>query len=168
VLGGDVVTDIDPIAKKLAPMLRMLADGNDGQAFAAMQGLRRALQGDQAKLYKDKLYDLAEHAERPDDGGLSEQDMQKVFDAGVQEGMRRAENKLHGSSSGDFRNTDGTPEWLEIARYCQQHDDRLREEKERQFVADMAGRLVFGREPTERQGKWLLSIFYRLGGKLAP
>ena len=39
---------------------------------------------------------------------------------------------------------------------------RLRD-KEREFVDDMAGRTVW-REPTEKQGKWLKSIWFRLGG----
>jgi len=34
--------------------------------------------------------------------------------------------------------------------------------KEQEFVNDIASRTVW-REPTERQGKWLKSIFYRLG-----
>jgi hypothetical protein len=38
--------------------------------------------------------------------------------------------------------------------------------KEREFIDDMAGRLQWvGREPTEKQGQWLLSIFFQLGGR---
>jgi hypothetical protein len=51
-----------------------------------------------------------------------------------------------------------------MARYCQQRSDRLRD-REEEFVNQMASRTVW-REPTERQGKWLQSIFLRLGGKL--
>jgi hypothetical protein len=88
--------------------------------------------------------------------------MRKLYDAGYDAGVRAAEAKQHGPD--DFRNVDGTPAWHEIARFCQQSRDRLRE-KEREFINDMTSRTVW-REPTERQSKWLRSIFYRLGGRL--
>jgi hypothetical protein len=93
---------------------------------------------------------------------LTDAEMRKLYDAGYDAGVRAAETKQHGP--GDFRNIDGTPAWHEIARSCQQSRDRLRE-KEREFINDMASRTVW-REPTERQAKWLRSIFYRLGGGL--
>jgi hypothetical protein len=34
------------------------------------------------------------------------------------------------------------------------------------FVDDMASRTVYGREPNEKQHKYLHSLFYKLGGKL--
>jgi hypothetical protein len=88
--------------------------------------------------------------------------MHKLYDAGYQDGMRAVEDRQHGTD--DFHNIDGTPCWHEIARFCQQNRDRLRE-SERQFINDMAARSVW-REPTEKQFKWLRSIFYRLGGRL--
>ena len=88
--------------------------------------------------------------------------MRKLYDAGYGAGVRAAEAKQHGPS--DFYNVDGTPAWHEIARFCQHSRDRLRE-KERGFIDDMASRTVW-REPTERQAKWLRSIFHRLGGGL--
>ena len=45
---------------------------------------------------------------------------------------------------------------------------RIRDSKSVEFVNDMCGRLAWdGREPTERQGKWLISIFLQLGGRVA-
>jgi hypothetical protein len=64
----------------------------------------------------------------------------------------------------DFRGVDGLPNWEEMARYCQVNNSRLGD-KETKFVNDMAARTVW-REPTEKQAKWLKSIFLRLGGKL--
>ncbi len=88
--------------------------------------------------------------------------MRKLYDAGYAPGMRAVENKQHGP--GDFYNVDGLPAWDEIALFCQQNSDRLRE-NERAFINDMASYTVW-REPTEKQAKWLRSIFYRLGGRL--
>jgi hypothetical protein len=88
--------------------------------------------------------------------------MRKLYDAGYQAGVRAVENKQH--DNGDFHNVDGLPAWNEIALFCQRNSDRLRQ-SERDFVNDMASRTVWG-EPTEKQAKWLKSIFFRLGGKL--
>ena len=82
------------------------------------------------------IHALAEGIEEPNGGALTEAEIRKL---------------------------DGTPSWHEIALWCQQRNERLRE-KEREFVSDMASRTVW-RDPTEKQGKWLKSIFYRLGGK---
>ena len=84
--------------------------------------------------------------------------MRKLYDAGYDAGVCAAEAKQHGPD--DFCNVDGTPAWHEIARFCEQSRDRLRE-KERGFIDDMASRTVW-REPTDRQAKWLRSIFHRL------
>jgi len=115
--------------------------------------LCRTLQSAGADIHA--LAAIVEHG-----GELNQAEMKKLYDAGYHEGLRVAENKHHGSE--DFRNIDGLPSWHEVARWCQQHSDRLRE-KEREFVDDMAGRTVW-REPTAKQGAWLRSIFFRLGG----
>jgi len=47
--------------------------------------------------------------------------------------------------------------------YCQQRSDRL-QSREREFIDHMASLTVW-REPTEKQAKWLKSIYYKLGGK---
>jgi hypothetical protein len=86
----------------------------------------------------------------------------KLYDAGYEAGVQAVESKYHGS--GDFHNADGTPSWHEIATFCPRHDDRLRG-NELQFVRDMASPTVW-REPTERQAKWLRSIFHGLGGRI--
>ena len=102
--------------------------------------------------------------------GLSDADKQKISAAiesarieGYAEGVKAAESKQHGT--GAFRNTDGTLEWTEVARYCQRQKHRL-PEKHHEFIDDMASRTVYGREPTPRQHQYLHSLFYKLGGKI--
>jgi hypothetical protein len=150
----DVLT---PIANKLAACIRMLSSDKDGDVVNAARGLVRMLKGVGADIHV-----LAERVEKSNGGVLTDAEMHKLFDAGYQAGVRAVENKQHGS--GDFHNVDGTPAWTEIALFRQQNNDRLRE-NERTFVNDMAARSVW-REPTEKQSKWLRSIFYRLGGRL--
>ena len=88
--------------------------------------------------------------------------MRQLYDAGYSDGQRDAENKRHGADP--FCNVNGMPPWDEMAKFCQRHADRLRDH-ERKFVFDVSARIVW-REPSERQAKWLKSIFYRLGGKI--
>jgi len=47
--------------------------------------------------------------------------------------------------------------------FGQQRAEQL-EEKHREFIHDIASRTVW-REPTEKQGKYLFSLFLKLGGK---
>ena len=141
--------------QKLGTFIRLLASEQDGEALAAARAIVRVLKSTGADIHT-----LAERVENVNGGKLTDTEMRKLYDAGFQAGMRAVENR----STGEFHNVDGTPAWNEIALFCQQNNSRLRE-NERQFVNDMAGRSVW-REPTEKQAKWLKSIFYRLGGKI--
>jgi hypothetical protein len=83
---------------------------------------------------------------------------ERDYDAGA----RAVENKQHGP--GDFHNVDSTPDWNEIALFCQRSSHRL-SQREPEFIKDMASKTVW-REPTERQSQVAASIFYRLGGRI--
>ena len=91
---------------------------------------------------------------------LTDDDAKGIYERGVEEGKRKAGPGLNP----DFYEFDGSPRWHEIALFCQEQNERLRSEKEQEFIADMAGKTLF-RTPTPRQGDWLLAIFYKLGGK---
>ena len=145
-----------PLEQKLGTFIRMLASERDGEVVAAARAIVRTLKGAGADIHV-----LAERVEKAD-GKLTDAELWKLYDAGYDAGVRAAQAKQHGPDG--FRNVDGTPAWHEIARFCQHSRDRLRE-KERGFIDDMASRTVW-REPTERQAKWLRSIFHRLGGGL--
>ena len=54
------------------------------------------------------------------------------------------------------------PAWHSVACECAAHPRRLRSEKERAFIADMVVWTKLGGEPTERQAKWLRSIYVRV------
>jgi hypothetical protein len=117
----------------------------------------RILKGEGADIHA-----LADRIEKPSNGALTDVEMRKLYDAGYENGVRAAENKMHGNS--DFHDIDGFPAWSEIALYCQRNNHRLRP-TEQEFVNDMAAQTVW-REPTPKQAKWLKSIFLRLGGRL--
>ncbi len=136
-------------------MIRMLSSDRDGDVIAAARAILRTLRAEKLDIHA-----LAGAIEKPN-GGLSETDTKRIYDAGFNDGFRKAENAAHGSEN--FRNVDGNPDWHKMALFCQQRADQL-EQKHREFIHDMASRTVW-REPTERQGKYLFSLFLKLGGK---
>jgi len=53
-------------------------------------------------------------------------------------------------------------EWLKKARFCDVNSELLTNPREQEFVADMAIKLKYRTEPTEKQAAWLDSIYARL------
>jgi hypothetical protein len=62
----------------------------------------------------------------------------------------------------------GLSSWRELAIWCCDNDRGRLGSKERQFILDMAHRLVLGGQPTEKQGKWLRSIYASLRVRSEP
>jgi hypothetical protein len=124
---------------------------------AAAHAIKRTL-----KAAGTDIHTLAERIEKPNGENLTEAEMKKLYDAAYSGGQRDAENKRFGSA--DLHNVDGTPNWHQMALYCQQHSNLLRG-REPTFINDTASRTVW-REPTEKQAKWLRSNFHRIGGRI--
>src|SRR5262245_43568524 len=140
---------------KLANYIRLLGSNRAGEVVAAANALIAEL-----KKHGEDLHDMAERRANPK---LSEVEMRKIYDAGLEAGIRKAEAAQIGD--GDFRSIDGTPPWEEIATWLQRYDDQHNRlgERERDFVNDMAA-LTLWRTPSERQARWLLGIFRKMGG----
>jgi hypothetical protein len=109
------------------------------------------------------IHALAERIEQADGNGkIGEADMRRLYDAGFAAGIAIAESR---NAAGDgFYNLDGTTTPEAMAAWCRRHGDRLGE-REQEFIAGVSSRIVYG-EPTEKQAKWLRSIFLRTGGRL--
>jgi hypothetical protein len=140
---------IDPGAEqKLEKLLKLLTSDKEGEVVAAARAIKRTLDGAGS--------DIHELAERIKGGGkLSESEMRKIYDAGVRDGKDAA------AVNTGFSSVDG-PSYLEMARYCVQHDNGRLTPKERGFVEDME-RWCCRREPSEKQGKWLHVLYVKLG-----
>jgi hypothetical protein len=87
----------------------------------------------------------------------SDTDAEIIFKRGVEKG--RSERPE--AEPTEFYDTDGHPRYHPMAMYCQQHLRRL-DSKHHEFIDKMASTTVY-REPTEKQGKYLLSLFIGLG-----
>jgi hypothetical protein len=149
----------DPVvAKRVADLVRRLASPHDGELVATVRALRRTLEANGLDIHV-----IADPLEAPNGKHIPEEEMQRLYAAGFAAGVQAAENRQHGSD--DFRGTDGKPTWEAVAFFLQRNKHRL-DPKHHEFIDDMAARTAWGHEPTERQHKYLHSLFYKLGGKL--
>ena len=149
------------IGELLGTMFRMLESAHEGEVLAAIAGMKR-LVTTRGLTFSDIAVLLENWSgEEIEAKKYSDTDAEVIYAKGVEKG--RAERPQQEPT--DFFDANNQPQWQAIALYCQRHYERL-EPKHREFIDDMAGNTVW-RTPTERQGKYLLSLFYRLGrGKL--
>jgi hypothetical protein len=155
-------------AKKAADVIRRLLSDHDGEIVAAVHALKRLFD----------IHLLAKQVEGINsgkaNGELTEDDQKKIaakieeaYANGYADGVRTAENKQH--STGSFRNTDGTPDWREVALYVQREKHQMRRlsDWENEFIDDMASRTVRPNyEPSVKQHRQLHRLFLQLGGKI--
>jgi hypothetical protein len=148
---------LTPVIHKLAACIRLFSSDKVWEVEAAVSGIQRLLKG------ANDVHALADRIEKANGGGVTEADLKRVYDAGYAQGIQDAENRRHGGE--DFLGADGKPTWEGVALFLQRNKSRL-DNKHHEFVDDMASRTVWGREPTERQHKYMHSLFHKLGGKI--
>jgi hypothetical protein len=146
------MSTLAPIADKLGKFIRLLSSDRDGEVVAAARAISRTLQG--AKLDIHALADGLVNGKK-----FSEADAMEIYQRGVADGRRAAE-KVRPASFHNVSDDDGPP-WHEIACECS-HSNRLRDQREKDFVNDMVRWTVRGGVPTEKQAKWLRSIYVRV------
>jgi len=149
------VTDLAPIAGKLANFIRLLASDKDGEVVAAAHALIRTLKGIGADVH-----DIANRIEHSGNGALSEREMQEIFDAGVKRGINQTEQKLRNNQSVTVQ----FPSARDMAMYCYQRIDRLNE-WEQEFVTNMVS--WTRRKPLSvKQQARLEEVYLKLGGRI--
>jgi hypothetical protein len=139
--------------ERIQKLIRLLSSDNDGETLAAVHALKRVL----AQEGTD-IHELAKRVE-----GLSEAEMQKLYDAGFQEGKKTAVT----AAPADFTNVKTEPlSFYEMACEIQHKSGGCYKwalsQKEVDFVDDMV-RWCARREPSEKQGKWLHVIYCKIG-----
>jgi hypothetical protein len=133
---------------KIEKLLKVaLSSDKEGEVVAAAHAIRRML--------ANAGSDIHELAARIKGGKLSEAEMRKIYDAGVQEGKDTA------ATAAGFGSTEG-PTYLEMATFCASHDNDRLTPREREFIDDMT-RWCVRREPTEKQAKSLHMLWVKLG-----
>jgi hypothetical protein len=151
-----------PFASRAADLVRRLGSDFDGEILATHSALKRLL-----ATRGLSFTDLGSDLEKLATGGLAEEELKRVFEAGRQKGRAEMERESAEAQGVLGLRPDGSKNWEAIALYCQREKDRLKEDQHRKFIDDMAARMTCGgREPTERQATYLLSLFRQLGGKI--
>jgi hypothetical protein len=140
---------IEPVADRIGKLLKLLSSPRDGEVLGAARAILRTLEGAGA--------DIHELAARVEGGKLSTADMQRIYDAAFADGRRAAEATQPADAWQDVE-----PNWQEIATECRDRGDGRLTPREHEFVNDMVRWTVY-RKPSEKQAKWLHSIYVRLG-----
>jgi hypothetical protein len=148
--------------QRLADLVRRLGTEHEGEAIATVRALGRTL-ASRGLTFTD----LGDGIEKLATGGLTQGEMERIRDASYAKGVLDTERKLAEGQAIFGLRSNGETDWEAIALYCQREKARVVEAKSREFVDDMASRMTWGREPSEKQGRYLLSIFRQLGGRMA-
>jgi hypothetical protein len=149
-----------PFETRIADLVRRFGTEHEGEAIATWRALGRLLASRDISFT-----DLGDGIEKLVTGGLAKAQMEQLFDAGYQKGAEDEARKHLVEETVFGRRPDGTQDWEAIALFCQRAKARL-ETKHHQFIDDMASRMTWGREPSDRQGIYLLSLFRQLGGRV--
>jgi hypothetical protein len=155
-----VTSSTKPFETRIADLVRRLGTDHEGEAVATWRALKRLLVS-----HGVSCTDLGDGIEKLATGGLAEAEMKRLFDAAYAKGVEDQARKRIAQKAVHGLRPDGSPDWQSIALYCQREKGRL-EPKHHQFVDDMASRMTWGREPTDRQGTYLLSLFRKIGGRM--
>jgi hypothetical protein len=157
------------VIEKLGKVFLIMSSPKDGDKLAAMHALDRALERNGvdyhtlvARMAKPWLSD-----------GSKEQFRAEIANAkaiGRAEGLREAESK-RGLES-DFRSTDGSSDWREVARFVSRERQRLplrnRDSGTFEFIDNivaLTGSPFTSLSPG--RANWLYDLFGKLGGKIA-
>jgi hypothetical protein len=133
----------------------LLASDSDGEVVNAGRTIVRIL-----KSIGLDIHDLADRLGDKQSNGqklFTELQAKEIYFCGFEDGRHEAEKNARAPA---FHSVDG-PTWHEIACACAAHPERLRDDREKEYVEDMVRRLVHGGEPSERQANWLRKIYAR-------
>ena len=145
---------------RIADLVRLLGSESEGEVLNVHGALKRLLASRSVGFT-----DLGNAIEKLATGGLEAAEMQRLFDAGYQKGLEDSMRRQAEEQAIYGQRLDGSTDWESIATFCQREKTRL-DPKHHQFVDDMAARMAWSREPTEKQGKYLLSLFRQIGGRI--
>jgi hypothetical protein len=130
---------------KVTKLIKMLSSPSDGEIVAAARALMRTLESE-----GNDIHDLAKRIES-NGGRISPAERSRIYEQERQRARQQAQRET--AKAG--------PSFYEMACEIQRKEGSLTE-RERGFVADMV-RWCARREPSDKQAKWLHSIYCRVG-----
>jgi hypothetical protein len=154
----------ETVTRKIGKFIRLLGSPFEGEAHNALRKLKTLIEAE-GLTFNDIATVIENHQGEIEERKYSDTDLEIIFAKGKEKG--RAEAARANTAPPEFYDADGQPRWNEIALFCQKNESRLRDEWERTFVNDMAGKTVW-RLPSDKQAKHLIAIFVKLGGYYDP
>jgi hypothetical protein len=133
----------EPIAKRIATLFRMLNSDFEGEALGAVAAMKRLFKAE-GLTFHDIATVIESCNGKIEERKYSDAHAEIIFNRGIEKGRAEEARKKELLVPADFYDEDEHPRWNAIALFCQNNNRR---------------------EPTERQAKWLLSIFIKLGGR---
>jgi hypothetical protein len=136
--------------QKLADLIRRLGSNHDGEVVATARAIKRVLESAGRDLHQ-----LADGVAK-NGSGLSETEMQKLYDAGYAAGVK------HTAASPTFHNVEDGG-WYAMAQFVWERADQLH--RRHRGFAEGAVRLAGESELSVKQQVYLKSLYRQLGGK---
>jgi hypothetical protein len=155
------------LLERLNKLFRMLG-GKDGEILAAAKAMSLLLEKEHLSLADFTLVRVDLVTSKPivvDGAKWTDEQMLKAMQRGRDEGA--AEEAERWQAPPEFWESDGTPRWYEIAKFCADNKDKLRDDFERRFIPSVMAQFVT-KPPSPKQIKSLMPIFVRLGGFYDP
>ena len=154
----------ESVAKRIAKLFRSLSSDFDGEVLGAVAAMKRLFAAEGLSFH-----DIAAVIEscngEIEERKYSDADAEVIFARGVAKGRVAEAQKQQAPP--EFYDGDGRPRWYDMALYCQRNAGQLRSQWEKEFIADIAGK-VLGTAPSPKQAKCILKIFVKLGGYCDP
>jgi hypothetical protein len=151
----------EPVTKRIAKLFRSLSSDFDGEVLGAVAAMKRLFAAEGLSFH-----DIATVIEscngEIDERKYSDADAKIIFERGVAKGLAEQQD-----INLEFFDCDGRPRWYEMAVFCQRNVGQLCSPWERDFVADIAGKML-ERTPSPKQARCILKIFVKLGGYCDP
>jgi hypothetical protein len=171
------------LKKKLAKLVRLFGTTEHGERANAWRMLVNPMQGagvnwsdvgnwiEEGDALKSPNRIMQNKGVNPDDvmswiKGGGEDDFRAIYDAGLQDGIKRGvEQEKSKSSNGNGNGHITLPDPLEMAEFCQQHAGQLKDDSQRRFIEEM---VITTRRRTPPRGPlgYLVSIYIKHGGRI--
>jgi hypothetical protein len=149
----------DKLAKRIAGLIRLLSSNRPGEVAAATQALGRTLQ----KAGADVVFTIADRVEHPNE--LSEADMQKLVDTGIEIGVKRAKQELRNNGQASH-GAPQLPSARDMTMFCYQHLNQLDDWYQNFIPSILIKRIQRGIPLTASQQSKLEEAYFQLGGRI--
>jgi hypothetical protein len=149
----------EPVAKRIGKLVRMFG-AREEEAKVAVSKLRILLT--ETKLSFNDIATTIENANGEiEQFKYSDSDAEVIFARGVVEGRKQNAGP---ALSAQYFDADSEPRWAEMVKFCQSNPGMTSLNTNEQEMIDKWEHKLGYRTPNRREGGFLLSIFWKLGG----